>query len=199
MSRTPGWVIHQIRTGAISKLRIDRGARKRPRAEEVAVAKKGLLKVIENKIQKDLSALLNRTLGIRTYLNTVVYQQYKNAQRKRWMTEGASEGERWKDLDPKYAAWKKKRYATSPGQGRKMLIASGRLFSAVVGEGMGEGKVQEHRKIVTNKSIEIGWTTPYAPYVDDVREFSDFGDETTEMIEDGVADYIFASLMGGGS
>ena len=162
------------------------------------MAKKGILQMIEKGIQKSLNDLLNRTLGIRTYLNTVVYDQYKNAQRKRWMTEGASEGESWKQLDPKYAAWKMRKFANKPGGGRKMLIATGRLFAAVVGEAAGEGQKTEHRKIVTNKSIEIAWTTPYAPYVDEIRDFSEFGDRTTEDIEEGIADYIFASLMRGG-
>ena len=134
-------------------------------------------------LQNQLEGMVDRSQRTQAYLNRVVYRQYRNAQRKRWMTEGASEGDKWKRLNPKYAEWKKKKFKTYKGAGKKMLIATGELMESVI------GPKGSHKKIVTDTSIEVAWSTPYSVYVDEVRNFTEFSDETMQKIYDGLAEF----------
>ncbi len=140
-------------------------------------------------IEDQLKSMVDRANAPQAYLNRVVYRQYQNAQRKRWITENESETGRWKDLSPAYAARKAIAFAAYPGKGTKILIATDRLRKAVVGPG------EEHRKITTPKSIEIGWTTPYAVYVDAERQFSEFGEKTLEEMYSGLGNFVMQGLF----
>lgn len=135
--------------------------------------------------------MLDRSKKTKAYLDRVIYRQYQNAQRKRWISENSSEGIVWSRLNPKYAESKKKRFAAYPGQGTKMLIATGQLQSDVIGGGSG------HRKIVTDDSIAINWTTPYAVAVDSVRTFSTFGEKTMDEMYSGIAKFIMVGELRG--
>lgn len=158
------------------------------------MAKTGLIQVMRG-IEDNLQGMLDRSKAVQGYLNRNVYRQYQNAQRARWMSENDSEGAKWKALDPKYAARKKIKFASYPGAGSKMLIATSRLFSAVVGEGSNSEGKSEHRKTATSKSLEIKWSTPYAVYVDDARPFSEFGDKTMQEIYDGLAKFLIENEL----
>lgn len=129
--------------------------------------------------------MINSATDIRAYFNTVVLEQYKNAQRERWMTENASEGSRWKDLNTDYAASKLTRFAGFPGGGRKMLIATGKLFENVFSP----------RKVVKPRTMELFVSTsdvPYARYVDEERPFMRFGRTTRSEILDGIRNYLLS-------
>jgi len=144
---------------------------------------------ISSGIEDQLKGMVDRSRDMTSYLNRVVYQQYKNAQRQRWITEGSSEGPKWKALNKGYAKSKLTRFASYPGGGRHILIATGELQKSVIGPGGG------HRKIVTDHSIEINWTTDYADKVNDVRPFSAFGNKTNQEIYDGIAKFLISGLM----
>lgn len=149
-----------------------------------------MLKQVMSGVENNLQGMLDRSKRMQAYLNRVVYKQYQNAQRQRWITEGASElGSKWKDLDPKYKERKKKIFATYDGRGTKMLIATGRLYKSVIGPGA------DHAKVVTDKRLEVLWTTPYSVYVDEERDFTTFSDKTMEEIYDGLAQFTMAGIM----
>lgn len=140
-------------------------------------------------IEDNIQGMLDRSKSMQSYLNRVVYKQYQNAQRKRWMTENASEGTRWSPLNPKYREYKKKKFAAFDGRGTKMLIATDRLYKSVIGPGA------DHGKLVSDKRIEITWKTPYAVYVDEKRPFTEFGEQTMEQIYDGLAQFTMNGIL----
>lgn len=136
----------------------------------------------ENKILNRLNDMVKNVKDVRGFLERVVYPTYLKAQKKRWMSENQTDGSGdlggWDALNPLYAARKKVRWAQAPGGGTKLLIASGRLYKAVMGEGPG------HRKIVSDRSIIIGVDIPYAKYVNARRPFFIFSDEMMTGIKE---------------
>lgn len=142
---------------------------------------------LENRVQKRLDGMLDRAKSMKAFLNTKVYTIYKLKQVQRWQTEGSSEGSGWHALSSGYAEYKRRRYAKYPYGGSRMLIATGRLFKAVVGPS------QDHRKVVTNTMLSIGIATGgkfyYPIYVNDVRPFDVWSDRTLKEIKKVVVDY----------
>ena len=57
-----------------------------------------------------LKGMESKAKNLRPWINRWLYPYMMNVQRKRFMTEGVSEGNRWSALNPKYAAWKMRRY-----------------------------------------------------------------------------------------
>ena len=149
------------------------------------------IKKIDDKVTARLDKMLDRSKTMRSFLNTQVYSTYKKKQINRWQTEGASEGSQWYALDPAYKKYKAEKYAKYPYSGTKMLIATGKLFQAVVGEG-GEG-AQFHRKVVTDTMLSIfivkGSDFEYPQFVDDQRPFTIWSDATIHEIKKMVSDY----------
>ena len=139
------------------------------------------LKTTQRGIQKKLDDMITRAETLTAFVNRVVYPIYQRYQRRRWMDENSRQTGQWQALNSAYAERKKRMYGgmekrgggtwpSYPGQGTKMLIATGRLSKSVMGD-----DASEHRKIVTNKSLRIFTTVPYATYVNDVRDFSTYG------------------------
>lgn len=149
---------------------------------------KASVKSTENKILNRLNEMVKNVKDVRGFLERVVYPTYLKAQRRRWMSENQTDGfgdlGGWAPLNPAYARRKKIRWAAAPGGGTKMLIASGRLFKAVMGEGPG------HRKIVSERSIIIGVDVPYAKYVNQRRPFFIFSDEMMSGIKQKYAQHL---------
>jgi len=142
---------------------------------------------IENGILDYLNELMDRASSgkVKGYLNRVVYKQIIEAQQKRWMTEGASEGKQWIPLNPEYRQRKLKKFASYQGGGRKMLIATNRLVDSMTGKSN-----QDHFKLVTERRIEVGSLVEYARYVDEKRDITTFGDKTINEILKGLNDYL---------
>lgn len=136
-------------------------------------------------IRKTLSRMVGRAQLVEGWLNRVAYPMIIEAQRMRWASEGASEGDSWKPLNPRYESQKLKRFRDYPGSGRKMLIATSRLVDSVTGD-----STKEHYKLVSDRSLEVGSTVPYAKFVDDERNFTELSDQTTQTIADKLSDYI---------
>ena len=132
--------------------------------------------------------MLMQTKQVRAFLERVVYPTYLKAQMKRWMSQGRTDGfgtfEAWAPLNLKYAAYKKRRWASAPGGGTKILIASGRLYQAILNQGPG------HRKIISDRSLIVGVDVPYAKYVNERRPFFIFSDEMMKGLKGKYADYI---------
>lgn len=148
-------------------------------------------KTIYNGAQKTLRDMLTRERALQSYLNRNVVEQYRNIQRKRWMTQGDSEGSPWRALDPVYAARKKRVFAGYPGGGTKMLIATNRLITGVIGPG------GDFRKVTTPRSITIGTVTPYAKYVDEERTFTSFSSASLREIYTGIGQFLFKGIVRG--
>jgi hypothetical protein len=154
--------------------------------------------VLQDTFTARLMAMKERCSGgsIRSYLNRVVYNQYKLAQIARWNSENGTETGTWTPLNEKYALRKLKDCAKYPYSGTKMLIAEGTLFQAVIGDG-GSGK-QYHRKVVDKNSITIGVSSDlkYARFVNDgtpkmpARPFMEWSKGTKASIIQGMKDFL---------
>lgn len=143
------------------------------------------LTISQNGIEKTLSGMLSRSGLVRGWLNRVGYPMVIQAQRMRWASEGATEGDSWKPLNPSYAIQKLKRFKDFPGGGTKMLIATGRLVDSVTGD-----NTAEHYKLVTDESLEVGTRVPYAKYVDEERDFHTLSVETEDNIRSSLKAYL---------
>ena len=157
---------------------------------------------------KHFDNLISRANAARTVLSVNVYKIYQNAQRKRWMTEGASEGKKWKALSPAYIERKKIMYGggqkhkwiggrgkgrpwtkagkwpSYPGKGTKMLIATNRLYESVV------GPHADHRKMVTEKRLIVGTRVKYAHDVNKVRPFNHWSKDTLDKMRLAVSKHM---------
>jgi len=147
------------------------------------------LKTVSNGIQKNFEGMLKRENAMQSFFSRNIYAMYQNAQRKRWETENFSEGRGWEPLEPRYADWKRSKFAAYEGSGTKMLIATGKLYKAVIGPGSGQ------KKVVTNKGITISISTPYAWPVDAVRPFTEWSEKTAHEMMKAISDFIFKNIQ----
>lgn len=122
-------------------------------------------------------------------MNRNVVRAYQNLQRKRWMTENESEGRKWEPLNPTYAKAKRKKWAAAPGGGRKMLIASGKLYQSVIGPGEGFRKVATPRQLIISTSVE------YAVHVNEARPFTRWSRESIAEFQRMIKDFIFKNKL----
>lgn len=143
------------------------------------------LKISVDGISEYFKGLSSRAGLVRGWLNRVAYPTIIAAQRMRWVSEGASEGASWRPLNPSYAMRKLKRYASYPGSGRKVLIATGRLVGGMTGDNQAD-----HYKLVTDTRLEVGTTIPYAEYVNEDRNISDLGPATVADLDQKLRDYL---------
>lgn len=153
----------------------------------IGVSVLSIAKGIENQLDK----MVKNANLLPGYLDRVVYRQYQKAQRKRWETENSdnfSAGGHWEALDPGYAAYKRKKFASYRGGGEKILIATGRLFEGVIGPS------QDHEKLVTERQIIISTSVPYAHYVDEDRTFTKFSPMFYSDVYQGLKEYLVKSL-----
>lgn len=143
---------------------------------------------VESGVQDNLRAMISRGKSVSSYLNRVLVQKYQKAQDARWETEGASEGETWMPLDPAYAKYKRKKFASYQGAGGAMMIATGRLSSGARLKDASYGY-----KIVTDDSFTVGinlGALPYAKYPGVMRPYMEFSDATLADWKLGIRDYI---------
>lgn len=143
---------------------------------------------VENKIRKRLDEMVARGRSVSAYLNTVVLDEFKEAQNIRWQTEGASEGMKWPSLNPLYARRKKKRFSAFPGGGNAMMVATARLSSGAMGKDS-----SYYYKAVTDKSFVFGINLgelPYAKYPGQRRPFMAFSEATLKKWHRGITQYI---------
>lgn len=148
-----------------------------------------------------------------------VYPMYQKLQAERFETQNASETGSWRDLDPAYAKYKRRRYGggdrraskthaagawnSYPGAGSKMLIGTGMLAGAVIGPSKGSKFVsgtQNHKAMFTPTqmviSVEESGTNPdgnsfdYPHFVADIRPFMSFGTQSIEAMKDTVRQFV---------
>ena len=196
-----------------------------PRGVDVATGDGVTLNQTKNGIGQSLDQMVRQASNIRGYLNTVIYRQYMEAQKTRWITENTSEGSKWDALNPAYATRKKRvygggpkykmvstigtkgfsgkevvgQYKAYPGSGEKMLVATSRLYGSVLGPKANMSNVLgagDHRKVVTDNSIIISTVVPYAADVAKIRPFMGFGKLTISKMKQGLKDFLFLRKKG---
>lgn len=151
------------------------------------------LKVSVDGIGEYFNQMAQRASVVDGWLNRVAYPEILKAQAKRWMTKGASEGNSWDEITPSYAKIKQRRFADYPGSGRRLLIATGRLaFSMTLDPSLRGAKssTADHGKIVGNKQLTIESFVPYGTYVNEDRDITTLGKETTKRLADMLHDYV---------
>lgn len=177
---------------------------------------------VEGEVTSRLMSALSRGNDLRGYLDRVVFGQYCEAQIKRFETEGASEGAKWRALDSKYEAYKKRKFASYPYGGRRIGVGYGNLLKVSVGKdseivtdthqtGKNAGKKYEKKrstivkhsglksgkyfyKIATPRSLVVYLTLPYAEYFDEERSISHWSRATMDNIENGVMNYVMGGV-----
>lgn len=138
-----------------------------------------------NGIMKTLTGMINRGNLVQGWLNRVAYPTLVGVQRTRWQTEGSSQGKTWMPLNANYARSKLRRYRDYPGSGRKMLIATGKLVDSMTGDNQ-----ENHYKLVTSRTLEMGSTLDYAKWVDQIRDITELNDETIEDLSERLGEYL---------
>lgn len=147
-------------------------------------------KTVKNDVRRRLQNMVKAGKSPKAYLNRVLFRQYQAAQAERWMSISGnsggttSEGDNWDPLTSRYRKWKEGRRGFLAG-GRRMLVATGRLEKAVVRVLPPDGK-----KVVTDNSLIVTTSIPYAKYVAESRNFVGFGKETIAKMREGLADYL---------
>ncbi len=160
-------------------------------------------------VTDQLQKISKRSDDGRAFLTRIAYPLYQDAQRERWMTENQSQGSGWKPLNPRYAAYKLRRYGggtkyrwiggrgdgrpwrpagnwpSYPGGGRKMMIATGELVASVTGD-----KLTYHKRVITTRSMIISTTLDYAEDANSKRNFTDFNDRFWRTLMDKYKAYI---------
>lgn len=150
------------------------------------------MKTIYDGVTKSLNDMVKRGRNADAFLNRVIYPEYQNYQARRWMAAGPG----WKALNPKYAMRKKSVYASAPGAGSKLLIATGRLVGSVIGrtsgiESLGSAQgFKEHRKVVGRSKLVVSTINEYAEHVDEIRDFSTFDAEFKKDLAKRFAKYM---------
>ncbi len=143
------------------------------------------LAISSDGISNVLKGMVSRAGLVRGWLNRVGYPMIIEAQRMRWASENATEGASWRPLSAKYEKYKTRKFASAPGGGRKMMIASGRLIAAVTGD-----DPKDHYKLVEETRLSVGTTVPYAGYANEARNFTELSSATTKDLADKLGEYI---------
>lgn len=138
------------------------------------------------KLQDKFIAYQQRALSLQGFMSTKVAEKYERLQRKRWITENVSEGSQWQPLNPKYAAYKRKRWMNAPGGGRHILVASGDLY---------KGMISGYRKIATDRKLIISTNIEYARHVDEARTFSKWGRESIGEFRTMIYDFVVKNKL----
>lgn len=174
------------------------------------------IKMVRDDFSDVMKTLLDRSKSPQAGFARI-YKVYQRLQTERFMTENASEGSKWNELNDTYKKYKTKRYGggpkrgggtwkSFPGNGTKMLIGTGTLAGAVIGPGspFDSAGTSAHRAIfsATSMSIQVaegepnaeGKTFDYASYVDEKRPFMAFGDASISEMKDELTKFIFQGI-----
>lgn len=171
------------------------------------------IKIVQNDIDARLNGILTRAKSTQG-AGARIFPLYQQLQTKRFQTEGASEGQAWPKLNPKYQAYKEKRYGGGtkrgkdgdrkwgswPGGGRKMLIGTSTLAGAVIGPGAPfEGtanNVQIYKPYSLQISVNMSGTNAegkpfnYGGFVAEKRPFMAFSSKSIDQMKTIMKNYL---------
>lgn len=127
------------------------------------------VKKISSAVTNALQDMIKRANLVPAFLSRVVYNKYLQAQKKRWGTDNQGdefEGGAWKSLkNKKDEDYKKRKYASYPGGGTKLLVRNGALYNSIV-----DPADTNHEAIFTDTGIHINTLVKYAGYIDEGTE-----------------------------
>ena len=130
------------------------------------------LKKLEDKVSESLKSLMARGKSGKAFIQAYAYPKYLEHQMLRWASQNWGS---WPALNPKYAEYKKRKFANYPGQGERMMIATGKLYQSVIGENK-----KYHVRIITENELIVGINLggknelEYARFANELRPFMDF-------------------------
>lgn len=142
--------------------------------------------VTKDGITAEIRAMIQRGRSPSSYMQRITYPKYINAQIQRWQSENTTQGPKWEALSPAYAKRKKRKFATYPGAGNVLMVATGRLADASQGR-------KNALKMITDRQMRVGvdvGALPYAVYPGLIRPFMEFSDATIQKWVDGIARYV---------
>ncbi len=139
-------------------------------------------------IRESLKGMMSRTNTVASFLQRVIYPSYIKAQEQRWETENESQGATWTQIaSASYLAWKRRKFASAPGGGEKLMVAtSDTLFAATNRSG-------NSLKIITNDSFVVGiddTSIPYAKCAAEKRPIMLFSDDQKNEWKSQIARWI---------
>lgn len=156
---------------------------------------------VSDDFQEKMKSLMSRASSFQG-ASARIYALYQLFQTQRFETENSSEGNQWDDLTEKYQKQKLKRFASYPGNGSKMMIATGTLAGAAIGPGApfaSEG-ISAHRALFTKNSMQISIDTSgvnaagkkfvYAKYANEKRPFMSFSADHIEQMKETLMKYV---------
>lgn len=161
------------------------------------------------KVKDDFSATMNKMLDNTRSAQggfARIYALYQRFQTDRFTSQNSSEGDPWPELSAKYADYKRKKFASFPGSGTKMMIASGTLAGAVIGPGAPFSGTDRHRAVFTSTSMQIsvdmsgknaaGKDFDYAADAAEQRPFMEFSDAHLEQMKEELSQFILGQVLG---
>ena len=171
------------------------------------------IEITKNSIAQRLDSML--TLSKSSQAMARIYPIYQQLQTQRFMTENASEGQKWAPLQPEYAAYKLKRYGGGritrgskkgsnwgswPGAGTKTLIGTSTLGGAVIGPGAPFEGVANHTALFLPFSMQIrviqsganaeGKPFVYPQFVAEKRPFMAFSETSLNKMKSALRKFL---------
>jgi hypothetical protein len=161
----------------------------------------------KKEIRNKLDEMITRSRSTQSFLAHCAYPMYIARQSKRWMSEGESEGAKWAPLSEQYKKWKKLNLVGMPGNGTKLLIATGKLFEGVTGRelkkepnevsyleaggktkpaltgGIGGGGMPHHFAKITGSKLTVYTDVEYASDVNKARKIWFFKDDFKKRLK----------------
>jgi len=129
-----------------------------------------------------------------------IYPMYQRFQTQRFMTENESQGNRWAPLSEKYSARKPRQFASYPGSGSKLMIATGTLAGAVIGPGAPFPGTDRHRFITTTTGMTIaveqsgknaaGKPFDYVEHAAEIRPIMTFNSDSIDQMKEELKKFI---------
>lgn len=156
------------------------------------------ISLVKNTVDERLKEMLTRAQSSKAWAR--VYPLYQKLQTQRFMTQNASEGAPWHELQPKYAQRKLTRYSAFPGGGRKMLIGTSTLAGAAIGPGAPFEGTGLQRALFSAGSMRIdldisgvnaeGKPFTYPMYVAEKRPFMSFSEKSLDEMKDALKNFM---------
>jgi len=151
--------------------------------------------MVRNDAQYLYEQSLTMNAALKTWMARNGYPMYQNAQKQRWITSNASEGQTWKAVTTKYQKWKDKMLATKPEQypgGRRLMVLTGKLADSVIGRDL-----KYHRAVFTERGFSVATTLPYAKYANDARPFTGLGSVSRDKITESLRTFVLKHISKG--
>jgi len=147
-----------------------------------------------NPLQAWQRVMLSRDREKQAFMQAKILPYLLDRQKRRFATQGASEGPAWAPLKREsYRLRKLRDFSIFPGGGKLILTATSRLAHAAGGEPMFGG---DYQKIVAPKGLIVRYGVPYGRFLNDgtgnmvARNFITFSSDTMLAVRKMITDYF---------